>query len=242
MATCSQCARVLSASDRFCIACGAPAGAASSGNAPTATHAPAPARSTAAFAAPPVAVASVSVGSGLASAPEIGLLPDERQLYEARFAPRLWAPHLESAVTVTDKRVIVRHPQTIFALFPFGYFVSSSPHSSIEQVDSGMRVDTRRVLVGTTLLLLAAYLAWSNWRYLEAGYYETEAVVAWIVALAALLAALGCFFTARRVGVFIHTGGSSMTALARGSQLREVQASANMVNKLLLETEQSRGR
>lgn len=53
---------------------------------------------------------------------------------------------------------------------------------------------------------------------------------------------IGYLLTARRVGIFVHTGGSSMAALARGTQLAEVQASARIVNQLLLETEQSRGR
>lgn len=42
-----------------------------------------------------------------------GLLPHERQVTEATFAPKLLAPHLLTYLTVTDKRIIVRHPNTI---------------------------------------------------------------------------------------------------------------------------------
>jgi hypothetical protein len=170
------------------------------------------------------------------TAPEIALLPHERQLYEATFAPKLLAPHLLTYLTVTDKRIIVRHPNTIFGFVPLGYFMSSAPHSSVEQVDSGMNMHSTKVLGGGAALLSGLWLILTSF----GGY---QGVAAGVLLMGLIIGGLGfaLLLTAKAVGVFIHTGGAAMHAFARGNQLAEVQRSAQTVTALLLETEKSRG-
>ncbi|MEI2775072.1 MAG: hypothetical protein V9G19_03685 [Tetrasphaera sp.] len=171
-------------------------------------------------------------------APEVGLMPGERQLYQVNFAPRLLAPHLLTLLTVTDKRIVVRHPNTIFGIFPLGYVVSSAPHSSVEQITSGMHLRSRNILIGCSALLVMCYLLKEVWTY---HWYGMTQATPLLISLGALVVGVGFLLTGKRVGITIHTGGSAMFALARGNQLRDVQASAHVVNRLLLEVEQSRG-
>ncbi|MBK6885396.1 MAG: zinc ribbon domain-containing protein [Tetrasphaera sp.] len=257
---CPQCGRELTDTDRFCITCGSPVkppgGPQSSdgmtGRPPTAaaSRAAAPPSSpppvTAAPVAPPPStpppftptpgafstpLTSTVAASAVSGAPEIGLLPGERQLYEVTFAPKLLAPHLLTYLTVTDKRIIVRHPNTLFGFFPLGYLVSSAPHSSVEQVDSGMHMSSRHLVAGALALMSALFsLAW--------GASSSEGMLFFVVALVAGLALL---LTAKKVGVLIHTGGAHLVALARGSQQADALAAAQIVNRLVLETEESRG-
>ncbi|MDI9602983.1 MAG: zinc-ribbon domain-containing protein [Acidobacteriota bacterium] len=175
-------------------------------------------------------------GSASTTAPEITLLPQERQLYEASFAPKLLAPHLLTYLTVTDKRVIVRHPNTIFGFVPLGYFMSSAPHSSVQQVDSGMNMRSTKVLGGGAALLMGLWFIFSAF-----GGYRGVDPVSLLMGLIIGGAGIAVLLTAKAVGVFIHTGGAAMHALARGNQLAEVQRSAQTVTALLLETEKSRG-
>ena len=138
---------------------------------------------------------------------------------------------------MTDKRIIVRHPNTLFGFFPLGYVVSSAPHSSVEQVDSGMHVHSGRIMLGTLSLLFALYVVFFE-KLSIYGSMQWTNVIMFVVSV---VVALACFATAKKVGIIIHTGGSAMFALARGRQQGDVQAAAQVVNRLLLEAEKSRG-
>lgn len=158
----------------------------------------------------------------------VQLLADESIVGEWYFTPRQILAHLKTHVVLTDQRVLVSDPNTIFGIIPLGYHTSSAPHAAVDQVNHGTRVVSSRVLLGAGLVLYLLFnLVTGSLDY--GGFYVGPAGL--IMGLALLGGAAYCFVTARVVGIFLHAGGAStIGARARGSELASVEAAAFQIN------------
>lgn len=90
-------------------------------------------------------------------APPIHLLPGEKVLRTSQFTPRLILVHLKTTMVLTDQRLVVSRPMTIFWVFPHGYSVISAPLWEITDVSCGDRRETGGVTsyVAYSLVLIA---------------------------------------------------------------------------------------
>ena len=62
-------------------------------------------------------------------------------------------PHLKTTVTVTDRRVIVHRPQTIFGFIERGYLLEETPLRHVTEVTSGNTTSTRHITYGSAAVL-----------------------------------------------------------------------------------------
>lgn len=71
------------------------------------------------------------------------------------FHPNLLMRHLDESLVVTDKRVVVRVPRTVFVFFVLGYFERSVTWDNVDSVIAGRRVRSGRLAIGVFVLLFA---------------------------------------------------------------------------------------
>lgn len=74
--------------------------------------------------------------------PPITLLPGEQVIRHAEFTPRLILVYLKTSMILTNRRLVVSSPNTIFGFIPHGYSVQSAPLSAISDVACGNMRDT----------------------------------------------------------------------------------------------------
>lgn len=239
--TCPSCGQDLAPNSRFCVGCGASVLAdlpPAHDDAPTsrlgavwdnATTSVTPAGSGLSegpyqAAPPPPRDPSLNVQpiqSGLF------LLRGERTLHDVEFAPRLLAPHLKTRVVVTDKRVMVRHPHTIFGFIPMGYAAGTANHSSVELVHAGTFVRTGQLVIGGLLALFG----------LASIFGQGSGP---IVGLLLLVIGGALVFTARQVGLILETGGGRLFGAARGPELGKVEDTVTRIVSIMATEEKSR--
>ncbi|MGC4934450.1 hypothetical protein ACLQ3C_12285 [Gordonia sp. DT30] len=88
------------------------------------------------------------------SEPTFAPLPGERVIYQTKFSPRLILKHLKVTVTLTDERVHISEPHTLFAIFPHGGYCNSVPLHAISDVAAGNTASSRAIMWGTLSIIL----------------------------------------------------------------------------------------
>ncbi len=264
MANCERCQQPLSPSSRFCTGCGnpvtdptggasAPSGVASSTGPGFSAFPTSPSSSAMPPAPPPVSASdtgpittippSAAVYPPAASADQgFDLAPGETILHQAYFTPYLLRQHLKSQVLLTDKRLVVSHPMTIFALIPAGYVISSAPYSHVQRLDCGTLISTRRLTVGAALALAALLSLTEPGRLMfGGGFYNSDLTVTGVLFFLLLAAGAAiCFITARKVGMFFSAGEGLVAIRSRGHELPTVRDTAHKVVSLLRSHEPQR--
>lgn len=91
------------------------------------------------------------------SASEVAIMPAETPIRSVDFHPNLILRHLSQSIVVTDKRVVVRVPRTIFVFFVLGYLEKSVTWDSVDTVMSGRWVNGRRLALGVLVVLFALF-------------------------------------------------------------------------------------
>lgn len=159
----------------------------------------------------------------------IQLATGERPLYRASFSPHLLLTHLKVSLVVTNRRVIVQEPHTLFGVIAHGYAEHSSRHEVIAEVVAGDRLSSRKFVWGAGAALFALYAL------AQLGGLGAFGV---LLALALLVAAAAMFLTARVNGVFLrNTGGGLLVAPAGRQQRALVDEAKAAINEILMAAE-----
>ncbi len=256
MTTCPACAAPVASGSRFCTGCGSPLEAPTAviqraddaeSTMPRQSVAPAPPQVTSAVpaatqAAPSVtSAASVVPPSPASTLPALALLPGETILHDESFSPSMILPHLKSRIVLTNVRVIGHRPNTLFGVIPFGYFASSAPLSAIEQVDSGVRTRTRRLVWGAVLVLLG-FLEIVGAGLLSSmlDLFDSGRGVAIFFGLILLAIGVVLILSAKIVGVFATTGSESVWAAGRGHEQARLETTAQVITEAVISHEDPR--
>lgn len=83
----------------------------------------------------------------------ITLMPGETLRLSTQFSPYLILTHLKITLVVTDRRVVVRRPNTIFAVIPRGFLEQATPLTRVSEIAAGEAVSTPHLFFGTGSLL-----------------------------------------------------------------------------------------
>ena len=98
----------------------------------------------------------------MTSAPPINLLPGESVLKHSVFTPYLIRAHLKTTMILTDQRVVVSRPNTIFWFIPHGHTTQAAPLEAVSDVSCGDGRETGLfssvVIYGVLLLSVIAVL------------------------------------------------------------------------------------
>lgn len=89
------------------------------------------------------------------SNPNIQLAPGEKGLYSRNFRPNLLLFWLQTTMVVTNKRIMVRYPNTLLGIIPLGYEESSMPIGSVAGINTAQRVNVGRLLLFGVLALIS---------------------------------------------------------------------------------------
>ena len=185
-------------------------------------------------------------GDSRMAEPEVPLVPGEQQLWECRLTPHLLTPHLKTRLTLTDKRIIVRYPNTLFAFLPVGYAVQVVGYSAVESVGFGNRIRTQRVLTGVGFILFSIFGVMSSFGMLRQAsqFGAGGGAGAFLLLLSLLGIALGGLFiwSARLTGVWIRAGGEEVGATGRGHEIAVAREAGLRVTSATTQTEISRNR
>lgn len=220
--TCVSCGRVGNTST-YCGTCGSAGPEERAVSAPTGFQAVAPA-SGGSYAPPRPVSSPMSSGMGGAprplsdpGAPGIALMRGETTQIDVSFSPHLILQHLRTRVLLTDRRVIVQWPHTLFGVIPLGYACGSAPLDAINQVNHGHMMRSGRVLAGASALAAGVLTLFAG--------SQGVLITLLLFALAAVM-----FMTARVTGVFFDTGGNHLLAAAgRGRDTAAVEETAQRV-------------
>ncbi len=155
----------------------------------------------------------------------------ESILREAWFSPKILFPHLQTLVLLTDQRVVIRHPHTIFGMIPLGYWETSAKLSAVSTIGAGTRVRTERLLMGAVGVLFGAFQLFSSFGYYGAG--------AWGLLMALVIFGVSAYLlvSARVTGLIVFSDGESFAAAARGSELPRVEQTAYDLTQTMLTLE-----
>ncbi|MFT4125364.1 MAG: hypothetical protein QM662_03945 [Gordonia sp. (in: high G+C Gram-positive bacteria)] len=89
------------------------------------------------------------------SVPTFTALPGERIIHQSVFSPALFLKHLNQVIVVlTDQRVYIAYPHTLFLVIPFGGVERSIPLESIADVGHGRHADTKVYVYGISTIVL----------------------------------------------------------------------------------------
>jgi len=158
-------------------------------------------------------------GSG-SDAPGISLMPGETTKIDVSFSPHLILQHLRTRVLLTDRRVIVQWPHTLFGIIPMGYACGSAPLDAVDQINHGHMMRSGRVLGGIAALLFGLYML----------VVPMGGGISKLLALVVLLVAAAMFATSRVTGIFFDTGGNHLLAAnGRGKDIATVEDTAQRV-------------
>ncbi|MDO4928782.1 MAG: hypothetical protein Q3976_06970 [Corynebacterium sp.] len=91
----------------------------------------------------------------------IMLAPGESGVYGRDVRPNLALFWLTTTMVVTNKRILVRYPNTIFGIFPLGYEERSMPLGSIAGITSSLKAHGARLVI-FGLLAFVGLLLMSN--------------------------------------------------------------------------------
>lgn len=152
------------------------------------------------------------------SAYEITTTSSESVIRSADFHPRFILRHLDESIVVTDKRVIVRKPNTIFAIIKLGYNELSAPLDALDTITSGRQTSTRKLVAG----IVAALFALSGFVQAVIAMQFAPLAGVGLLLLALVIAVVAAFFflTAVQHEVGIGTSGGQTLFVSVGSQER----------------------
>ncbi|MEU7138559.1 hypothetical protein ABZ942_03825 [Nocardia sp. NPDC046473] len=153
-------------------------------------------------------------------------MPGETLRLSTQFSPYLILNHLKIAVIVTDRRVVVRKPNTIFAVIPRGYLEQATPLAQVSEIAVGEAVSTPRLTFGTGSSL-AGFLSLF-------GVLAGPGAVGRVLGLVLLSASVYLFLTAMRMGLWVRNhGGGVLQAHAGHNERRLVEETRNCLDALL---------
>ncbi|MDI9914320.1 hypothetical protein [Rhodococcus sp. IEGM 1379] len=152
----------------------------------------------------------------------IAIAPGEVVRFSEQFCPNMILTHLTTTVTLTDKRIIVRRPNTLFGIIPMGYNEHASPISHIAQVSAGESFSTKLIGAGTVFLI------WALMSFIGLDVLGT------LFGLLQLAIAIACFFKAHHLAFVIrNTGAGTLVAQAAKSERNKVAYAQAAIRDLL---------
>ncbi len=153
------------------------------------------------------------------------LLQDEQIRHQAQFSPNLILTHLKTTLVVTDRRVIVNHPNTVFGVFPKGYTESTSALSDISEVTTGEIHSGREMTYGVGACLVGVMM-------LFLGIMGSAA--SFVFGLVLLIVGALLIIGAGSTGIsFLNTGGGRLVAVGGKNDRHHVEAAGREVTRLL---------
>lgn len=72
-----------------------------------------------------------------------------------QYSPNLIFKHLRSTLAITDRRVVVQSPSTIFDIFPVDMSETTSPLHAVADVSAGDHQSTRKIAMGAVATIMA---------------------------------------------------------------------------------------
>ncbi|KQB83097.1 hypothetical protein [Corynebacterium oculi] len=120
--------------------------------------------------------------SQVASESDIILAPGEKGLYARKFRPTLTLFWLRTTMVVTNKRILIRYPNTVFGIIPLGFEEMAMPVGSVAGVTTSQKVKFGQLLFSGLLALVFVLVGFGQ--------------IAGNVGLGFILILLGGFFTA----------------------------------------------
>lgn len=93
---------------------------------------------------------------------DIMLAPGEQGVYQQLFSPNLLLFWMKTSLSITNRRVVARHPNTIFGVIPLGYNETSMPISAIAQVNTSLTVKPARLIVFGILAIGCIFMGIGN--------------------------------------------------------------------------------
>jgi hypothetical protein len=158
------------------------------------------------------------------SVPVFTPLPGERVIHHAEFTPRLILRHLKVTVILTDQRVYMSEPHTLFAVIPHGRYTNSVPLNTISDVAAGNHTSSRGLFWGTCSILLGLLML------ILPGIVGAGHGVGFVMFLLFGIAGVIMIVTAGSVGLRIRSfGGQSSAAPAAAVERPQVEALAHMI-------------
>ncbi|WP_210726558.1 hypothetical protein [Corynebacterium endometrii] len=115
---------------------------------------------------------------------DIMLAPGEKGLHSVSLRPNLLLFWLKSKFLVTNKRIVVKHPNTLFGIIPLGYEETAMPMGSVAGVQATVAVKTAR-LVFFGLLFIFCFFAMFDSQYDSDGKFLFFVMSLFFFALAA---------------------------------------------------------
>lgn len=156
----------------------------------------------------------------------ITLTPGESLRFSTLFSPHLILSHLKVTLVVTDRRVVVRRPNTIFGAIPLGFIEKSTPIRHVSQVTVGEEVSTKKLLYGIGAVL-------SGLLSLFGGAFAAGPTGI-LLGLIMLPLAAYFFLTARELGIWVRNHGAGvLLAPAGGGERQLVEQAGKILNELL---------
>ncbi|MDO4609744.1 hypothetical protein [Corynebacterium sp.] len=89
---------------------------------------------------------------------DITLAPGEKGLFAREFSPSLIMFYLRTNMMVTNRRVVIRRPNTILGLIPVGYEERSMPIGAISGATASMSVKAGQLIICVICALLCLLL------------------------------------------------------------------------------------
>lgn len=162
------------------------------------------------------------------SAHDVEITRSETVIRAVDFHPNLLMRHLDESIVVTDKRVVVRVPRTVFVFFVLGYFERSVTLDNVDTVLAGRRVRSLRLASGLVILLVGLFGVLSSLaRAFSFGFVGVvTALVMMVVAGGGLWVVLTSFD--RVVGCLSSAGGLATVRVGAG-EVPHMEAMASLL-------------
>ncbi|NMM88184.1 hypothetical protein B2J88_28145 [Rhodococcus sp. SRB_17] len=152
----------------------------------------------------------------------IAIAPGEVVRFSEQFCPNMILTHLTTTVTLTDKRIIVRRPNTLFGIIPMGYNEHSSPIGHIAQVSAGESFSSKMLAGGAMSTLFALYA------------FIMPTPIGVLIGLVLLAIAIVLFLKAHSLAFVIrNSGAGTLVAQAAKSERNKVAYAQAAIRDLL---------
>lgn len=163
----------------------------------------------------------------------ITMLPGERNLFAADFTPSPILRHIKTGLVVTDRRVVVRHPQYIFFVIKVGYAESGTPIHQVCEVTTGRVLSRSRVM--SALLSGGIGLMTLMYALPMMGFSPVAGGLGFLLALALLAFAAFQAWLARSLSLIVsHVGGGALRVDADKSEFEDTLTAGRLIQRLLL--------
>ncbi|WP_194835927.1 hypothetical protein [Nocardia sp. XZ_19_369] len=156
----------------------------------------------------------------------IRLMPGETLRLSTHFSPHLILSHLKVGLAVTDRRVVVHRPNTIFAVIPHGSLEQATPLGKVSEIAVGEAVSTRHLVYGAGSLLVALLSLFSA--------PAISGVAGFVLGLALLGVSAYFFSTARQFGIWVRNQGGGVLRVPAGHHERRLISAAQSCLETLI--------